>query len=253
LDELISNGVIVKPKRIFGVLAEILQALSKLAANGWAVGHLHPRQIKLSDPHAGDVILNLVEGRSLHTDAAEITTPTSDQRDRKHSAEATQTSDAPGAITAGGEEAQCADMKKRLRTIQSNIYLLADVAYQLLFGRKYQSTDETAASNIGKLAKRWRRVLEKALNPDVSLRYDSHEEMLQDVKRALSRNKRFAVTSLPFLLLVLLVAAYFAYERYHRYEIMTSEAGQAIESFLEIVNQTQDKFPELEKLAPPTP
>jgi hypothetical protein len=32
---------------------------------------------------------------------------------------------------------------------------------------------------------------------------------------------------------------------------MTSEAGQAIESFLEIINETKDEFPEIEKPKPP--
>jgi hypothetical protein len=34
---------------------------------------------------------------------------------------------------------------------------------------------------------------------------------------------------------------------------MTSEAGQAIESFLDIVNKTNDTFPELKKPEPASP
>jgi hypothetical protein len=44
-----------------------------------------------------------------------------------------------------------------------------------------------------------------------------------------------------------IIAGYFSYERYREHKIMTSEAGKAIEDFLEIVNKTQDKFPEIIK------
>jgi hypothetical protein len=77
--------------------------------------------------------------------------------------------------------------------------------------------------------------------------------MLRDLRSASNRNKRVAVASIPFLLLLLAVAAYFAYKEYHRYKIMTSGAGQAIESFLEIVNRTDSEFPNLEKPEPKAP
>jgi hypothetical protein len=77
--------------------------------------------------------------------------------------------------------------------------------------------------------------------------------MLRDVRRALNRNKRVAVASIPFLLLLAVIGSYFAYERYRRHKIMTSEAGQAIKSFLDIVNKTNDEFPTLEKPKPEPP
>ncbi len=42
-------------------------------------------------------------------------------------------------------------------------------------------------------------------------------------------------------------------DKRNRYQIMTSEAGQAIKSFLDIVNKTSDEFPELKKPEPASP
>jgi hypothetical protein len=74
--------------------------------------------------------------------------------------------------------------------------------------------------------------------------------MLQDIRGASNRNKRVAIASIPFLLILALIGSYFAYQRYHQYKIMTSEAGQSIESFLDIVNETKDEVPELRKPQP---
>jgi hypothetical protein len=90
-------------------------------------------------------------------------------------------------------------------------------------------------------------VIEKALNKDVTERYDTYENMLHDIRKASNRNKRLAVASVPFLIVLSVFAGYFVYERYREHKIMTSEAGKAIESFLNIVNTTQDDFPELIK------
>ena len=46
---------------------------------------------------------------------------------------------------------------------------------------------------------------------------------------------------------------YVSYEKYHRHKIMTSEAGQAIKNFLDIVNKTNSEIPELQKPQTPSP
>jgi cytochrome b subunit of formate dehydrogenase len=56
-----------------------------------------------------------------------------------------------------------------------------------------------------------------------------------------------AIASIPFMIALAVIAGYFSYERYREHKIMTSEAGQAIKNFLDIVNETQDEFPELTK------
>jgi hypothetical protein len=151
------------------------------------------------------------------------------------------------------ESAQAKYAQKQLRTTQRNIYCLGNITYQLLFGRKYEPGDKVADANIRKLGRRWRKTLEKALSQDIGHRYDTYQTMLRDVKKASNRNKRAAIASIPFLLLLVVIGSYFAYERYHKYRIMTSEAGQAIKSFLDIVDRTEDEFPELKKPEPPSP
>jgi hypothetical protein len=129
--------------------------------------------------------------------------------------------------------------------MQRNIHILGNLAFQLLFGRKYVSSDKISKANIRELGRRWRRVLEKTLNEKTAERYDTYENMLRDIRNATNRNKRLAIASVPFLIVLAVVGSYFAYERYREHKIMTSEAGKAIESFLEIVNKTQDNIPEL--------
>ena len=107
-------------------------------------------------------------------------------------------------------------------------------------------------ADIGTFAKRWRKILEKALGRTADKSYGSYESMLRDVKKALNRNRRAAVASIPFWLILVIIGSYFAYEQYHRHKIMTSEAGQAIEQFLEVINKTDDEFGELEKPKPKT-
>jgi hypothetical protein len=121
------------------------------------------------------------------------------------------------------------------------------MCYQLLFARKYGAGDKTALENIASLPRRWRRVLNKTLSEDQENRYHDYGAMLNDVRRALNRNRRTAIASIPVLVILILILGYQAYGRYHRHKIMTSEAGQAIESFLEIVNKTDDEFGPLEK------
>lgn len=106
------------------------------------------------------------------------------------------------------------DAWKKLRTAQRNIYILGGITYQLLFGRKYQSSDKLSVANIRKLGRRWRKVLEKALSEDVARRYDTYENMLRDLRKASNRNKRLAIASVPFLILLAVIGSYFEYERY---------------------------------------
>ncbi|MHC4536480.1 MAG: hypothetical protein ACYS6K_21225, partial [Planctomycetota bacterium] len=134
---------------------------------------------------------------------------------------------------------------KESRTVQRNIHILGNLAFQLLFGRKYVSSDKVSAANLRELGRRWRRVLEGALSEDAAGRYDTYEKMLSDIRKASNRNKRVAIASVPFLIVLAVIAGYFSYERYREHKIMTSEAGQAIKDFLDIVNETQDKFPDL--------
>ena len=117
-----------------------------------------------------------------------------------------------------------------------------------MFGRKYDPGDDHAKENIKGLGKRWRNTLEKAFEQDIDHRYDTYNAMQIDVTKALRRNKRIAAMCSPFLIILVIVACYFAYERYHEHKIMTSEAGQAIEDFLDIVNKTNSEFPDTHKL-----
>lgn len=283
LEELISNGVTIKPKRMFTILSQVLDTTVNLAANGWVIGHVHPRQVKLPELLTGDISFTVIEGAEQQTDAAEVTaaaaddnfgdtvTPQADAKEDRTPAttvritqkiDETQTPGDMAARTAAhdvdrtvtlDEKARLKNAQKQLRTRRRNIYRLGNITYQLLFGRKYVSSDKLAVASIKKLGRRWRGILEKALSQNIDRRYDTYETMLRNVKRALNRNKRAAVASLPFLLLLVLIGSYFAYERYHRHKIMTSPAWQAIKSLLDIVSKTDSEFPELEKPAPPSP
>ena len=308
LEELISNGVTIKPRRMFVILSQVLQAIINLAANGWEIDHIHPRQIKLVELHTGDISLTVIEGTGRSTSAklktqnsklnagddkedrafaptAKITQRIDETRTPKattprrpdsrretrglaaHTAPPTQRlvrragHDDIGRTVTLDESAQLKYAQKRLRTTQRNIYFLGNITYQLLFGRKYEPSPRGllrkpaagAAANIRKLGRRWRKILDKALSRNIDYRYDTYETMLRDVRKSSSRNKRVAIASIPFLLLLVVIGSYFAYERYHEYKIMTSEAGQAIKSFLDIVNRTGDEFPELKKPEPASP
>ena len=94
--------------------------------------------------------------------------------------------------------------------------------------------------------------MNKALSPSLEERYESFEVMLSDINKALSRNKRIAIGLAPIFVLLLSVGILFGYNQYSRHKIMTSEAGQAIENFLRIVNKTNsDLGPPLDR--PPGP
>jgi hypothetical protein len=264
LEELISNGVIIRPKRMFAILAQALKAMVNLAGNGIVVDRIHPRQVKLADSNSSDISFTLVENVERQIATFRPTSPTIVDEQSEAitepeaiTAEPTEATTPPPSAEIDtkrtvtfAEDGVTKGTQKELRAIRRNIYLLGSVAYRLLFGRRYQSSDKVASVNIRKLAGRWRRVMTKSLGGDIELRYNKYEGMLKDVNKALDRNKRVAVASVPFLVLLVIVGSYFAYQRYHRYKIMTSEAWQAIKGFLEIVNETKDEVPELEKPAP---
>jgi serine/threonine protein kinase len=265
LEEFVSNGVVIRPKRMFAILAQVLEAVIYLAGNGIVTDRIHPRQVKLADSNSGDISFTLIEHieRQINTvkPAAPAISDEVSEAPTKPGPETNKTTEAASQSSnkadtertvTYAEDGVTKGSQKESRAIQRNIYLLGSVAYQLLFGRKYLSSDKVAAVNIGRLAGRWRKVLTKALSGDVDLRYRKYESMLKDVNKALDRNKRVAVASIPFLVLLVIVGSYVGYQRYHRYKIMTSEAGQAIKSFLEIVNKTKDEVPELEKPKPPS-
>lgn len=265
LEEFISNGVITKPKRMFTILSQTLEAITNLAANGWLIDRIRPRQVKLSELHSGDISFCVIEGTGQQINVADTSVTTDGDRlgDAATTVKITERtnlmekSQAPVSTSAEHQDVNrtatfdrdvhISNTRKQLMTRQRNIYLLGSIAYQLLFGRKYEPGDKIAAANIRKLAGRWRKILEKAFSQDIDRRYDTYETMLAEVRKATNRNKRIAVASIPFLVLLLAVAGYFAYEQYHKHKIMTSEAGQAIKSFLDIVNETDDEFPELKK------
>jgi serine/threonine protein kinase len=275
LEKWINEGVRLKSKRIYQIFSKVLQAIMSLSENGWQTDRLNPYQIKLSDIHEGDVTITALlstgfqptvtgtipiskEGRLSDTvalktekDSASVFPPTQTLKD--NTIEKTQT--LKNGITIDQSHAgieptvtlpQDAALagEKELRLVQRNIYILGGMVYQLLFGEKYHLSDSNAIVNIRKLSAKWRTVLDKALSPSIEERYESYESMLRDIERALSRNKRIAIAIAPLVVLLLIAGGLFGYRQYHRHQIMTSEAGQAIKNFLDIVDKTESDFPE---------
>ncbi len=273
LEWLISNGVILKPKRMFAILSQILQVITHLTTNGWAIDRVHPRQVKLPQLNTGDISFALAEGFEQQSSIPQMTNTVTDdkaapaklpedsendnfgirQTKSTQKIDEDQTTETPPIYQDTDAATLLNDFNdpRQLRRRQRGIYLLGDITYQLLFGRKYDSGDNHAKENIKGLGKRWRNILKKTFEQDIDRRYDSYNAMQMDVTKALRRNKRIATMCAPFLIILVIIACYFAYERYHEYKIMTSEAGQAIESFLETINETKDEFPEIEKPTPP--
>ncbi len=229
LEKLINEDVRLKPKRIYQIFSKVLQAIISLSENGWQTDRLNPYQIKLSDIHEGDATITALLSTGFQPTVTG-TIPIS--KEERLSDTVTLPQD---AILAG---------EKELRLVQRNIYILGDLVYQLLFGEKYHLSDSNAIVNIRKLSAKWRTVLDRALSPSIEDRYESYESMLRDIERALSRNKRIAIAIAPLVVLLLIVGGLFGYRQRHRYQIMTSEAGQAIKNFLDIVDKTESDFPE---------
>lgn len=273
LEELINNGITLKPKRVFLILSQVLEAILNLAAHSKFIDRIRARQIKLSQLHSGDISFSVIEGMeegfdagriSVHSAAGELTNADKNAlstADPTRTAPVTQKADETQALkdkahaehpdtngTATIEKnVPVEDVRDELRTVRRNIYILGNIAFQLLFGRKYLSSDKLSVENISELGRRWRKVLERALSEDTAGRYNTCEKMLSDIRKASNRNKRLAIASVPFLIVLAIIAGYFCYERYRKHKIMTSEAGQAIKNFLDIVNETQNEFPGLTK------
>jgi serine/threonine protein kinase len=270
LNELINNGITLKPKRVFLILSQVLEAIINLAAHGRLIDRIHARQIKLPQLHTGNLSYSVIEETeegisgvrvgadlmageqtsSFSTEEPTRTVPVTERIDEEQILQdKTHTNEEHPDIDATSTDGNISikDDRKQLRNVQRNVYILGDLAFQLLFGRKYVSSDKLSAANKRELGGRWRKVLERALSEDAAGRYDTYEQMLSDIRKASNRNKRLAIASVPFLIVLAIIVGYFSYERYREHKIMTSEAGKAIEDFLEIVNKTQDEFPELIK------
>lgn len=294
-DRLISNGITIKPKRMFSMLTSILQAVINLASDGWIVDRINPRQIKLPDAEADEILFSIVEGAQQQIDLGGQAPPSKPQRpavdrmdrganrtmaitqkieddeppddpdrtqriqgDPSHTQElsggpdATQElpfdPDATAAVEANVYE-RIAEQKKE--TTCTNIGILGQMTYQLLFGRQFEVDDESCLEPVRKLARRWRRILEKALSREEQQQYPDYQAILKDLKKASSRNRRAALASIPVLVIVAAAGSYMGYERYREHKIATSEAGQAIKNFLDVVSTPDDTFQELELPAPP--
>jgi len=269
LEKLINEGVKLKPKRIYQIFLQVLEAIMSLSENGWQTDRLEPYQIQLSDIHEGDVTITALlstgfeESKLTDTmipeteeDSASVFPPTQTLKD--NTIENTQTlknditidqshADIDQTLTLQQDSNLAVEKERTL--IQRNIYILGSLAYQLLFGEKYHLSDSNAVVNIRKLIAKWRVVLDKALSPSLEDRYESYEAMLCDISRALSRNKRIAITIAPLIVLLLIAGGVLGYKQYHRHKIMSSEAGQAIKNFLDIVNKTNSEFPAPYKLS----
>jgi hypothetical protein len=269
IEELINNGVTLKPKRVFLILSQVLEAITNLTSNNWPIDRIHARQIKLSQLHTGNISFSVIEkledsistGKIGDDSMADGQKNALSPEDPTRTVAVTEKKDVkqePQEKTHFNEEHADVDSTSTLdkntssenalkesRTVQRNVNLLGNLAYQLLFGRKYVSSDKLSVANIRELGRRWRKVLEGALSEDAAGRYETYEKMLSDIRKASNRNKRLAIASVPFLIVLAVIAGYFSYERYREHKIMTSEAGQAIKNFLDIVNETKDVFPEL--------
>ena len=283
LQELIDDGVKLKPKRIYHIFLQVLNAIINLSENGWQVDRLSPYQIKLNDIHQGNGSFTIIGSGSFQTTVTQtipistqgkitntvtlktekspdtVIAPTQTLKDS--TLEKTQTlkgTTVPGQSSSGIEPTitlpqgnGTLEGEKDVRLIQRNVYLLGEIAYQLLFGRKYHRSDNVAAANIRKLSSKWRTILDKALSPSLNVRYNSYEAMFRDVHKSLTRNKRIAIGVTPLIALALIAGLCFGINKYIEYketkEIMSSEAGQAIESFLNIIDKTNDDFPELQE------
>jgi hypothetical protein len=274
LQDLINNRTILKPKRFFQILSQILQAVTTLIQEGWHTDHIQTSQIQLTDVNEGPVSFTAFEGASSQANSLQTMTDSikKDQTetvtvDRKKQAELAEREEVitQETVATVGEQKTPKEQKipeaknaaavppeKELRSIQRNIYVLGEIAYHLLFGNEYHLSDNTAVANIRKLSSRWRTVVSKALSPSLEDRYETYEAMLSDINKALTRNKKIAIGLTPVFVLLVGAGVLLGYNQYHRHKIMTSEAGQAIENFLNIVNKTGSEFgPPLEPLPQP--
>ena len=282
LQKIINDNVMLKPKRVYQILSQALNAMINLAENGWQIDSVTPRCIVLDDVHHGNVSFTPIgttgsqptaghtmpsstTGSFPHTLTLQAETgptnpfaPTQTLKDRTIEKTQTLQNDTVVNHTPSGLEPTVtlhqtmgpSEARRERGMVQKNMYALGAVAYQLLFGQEYHQQDATTATNIQKLSSKWRSALNTALSPNLEERYDSYEAMLRAIDKARVRNKRIAIALAPLLLSLLIVGFYFAYDRYRRYRIARTPAGQAVESFLGVVDKTADDLPEIQK---PTP
>jgi serine/threonine protein kinase len=256
LEELISGGARIKPKRIFKILSQVLEAIIGLAAEGCKIRHLRAHHIRLRDIYEGNATLTALEATGSETnitkaittsfEAKQTDTVISEKRKESNTVQGEETRTLSNIVMDESQQRAAIPTLQPGREpefIQRNIYILGDIAYQLLFANEYHLSDNTAAVNIEKLGSRWRKVVNKALSPSLDQRYETYEAMLSDINRALSRNKKITIGAAPVFVLLAVVGALLGYNQYHRHKIMTSEAGQAIEKFLNVVNKTNSEFP----------
>lgn len=234
--EFISNGLVVKPARCFEIISQTLEALIGLAANQWETKRLGSQQIKLDKLELGEISLNVIEVPQHIAEVVEVISAVEETV-------TVDTDDSPGIA----ETDRPADDAEQNEAISKNIYLLGTIACQLLFARQYQGNDKRICAKIDKLSSRWRKILNKSLARGKHAGYETYEAMLADVTRGLTRNKRMVMAAIPFVLLAITIAGYFGYQKYQQHRIMTSEGGQAIKSFLEVVNKTDDEIVEVKK------
>lgn len=252
LADLIDRGTKNKPKKAFQLCSHILKSLKALDKLGHCPDNFTTRQIRLqslTDPRPAFIPIdafstqaaspppqptapdpNLTDTATVptHTPADDATVPVGDNKPQ------TQQPDTPDTPVAEPQPK---------KYIPRNIYILGDIAYTLIFADQYRLSNDDAADNIKKLPARWRTILDKALSPDLDRSYHTYDSMLTDIDAALARNKKIAFAVTPVLLALLAVASWFGLKQYNRHKIMTSEAGQAIESFLDIINETNSDFP----------
>jgi serine/threonine protein kinase len=283
LQNAINDRVTLKPKRVYRIFSQILRAIVSMVENGWQIDFLEPYQIKLDDIHQGNITFTAIGSGSLRTtgtrtipistgklsstitlktekDSAAIFPPTQTLKDSAIEKTLTlknyftEGQSRPGGIEPTVTLPQgdtTSEGEKELRLTQRNIHILGDIAYQLLFGKKYHRSDIATAVNINKLGSKWRTILERALRPGLDIRYNSYEAMLHDVNKVLTRNKRIAIGVAPLIVLGLIAGLYFGINKYIEYKetqkIMSSEAGQAVESFLNIIDKTNSDFPQLQE------
>ena len=283
LQELIDDGVTLKPKRVFHILSQVLRAIMALVEHGWQMDRLNAHQIRLDDIQQGDATFTPVGTGGFQTitngtmplPSRDRLTNTLTLKTEKDSVaplqltqgidrgliEKTQTlksSTAADGLPSGIEPTETlartdtkSENHKTTRQIQKNIYTLGDIACQLLFATKYHRSDKAIAVDIRKLSSKWRTILDRALSPNIDVRYDSYEAMLRDASKALTRNKRIAIYLAPLILLGLIVGMYFGYKDYARRreieKIMSSEPGQAIKTYLSEIDKGGDEFPELQE------
>jgi len=275
-EQFISNGVAVRPKRMFAMLSQALTAVISLAADGWIVDRINPRQIKLAGADADQILFSIVEGSQQKID---LVKDTPQEKCREHNADkmtvdndrtiaATQKIDDPEPPKDPHTTRELPEDPDSTAAIDGNIYdriaeqqqtttrfnigILGQITFQLLFTRQFQSDDETCLQHMGELPKRWSRILARTLNDDQQ-QYQTYEAILKDLTKASSRNRRAAVASVPFLVGIAVVGGYLGYERYREHKIATSEAGQAIERFLNVVSSADDTFDQLKSPATPPP